>query len=71
MLQAIRNHPRTRDLAVVVLTCSQQDNALNACAALGVNNYVVKPLSFEQLIALARQMGLYWMLLKRPSLPLP
>lgn len=69
VLQSIRNHPRTRDLAVVALTTSAEDIDLNACYALGINSHVVKPLDFESLIRVIRRVGLYWMLLKRPLLP--
>lgn len=69
VLQQIRNHPRTRDLAVVILTSSSEDDQLNACYALGINSYIVKPLDFERLICVMRRVGLYWMLLKSPLPP--
>lgn len=71
VLQALRNHPRTRNLVVVVMTASLEDSDLNACYDLGVNSYVVKPLDFQQFINLARQVGLYWMLINEPPLPPP
>ncbi|PIG91170.1 response regulator [Gloeocapsopsis sp. IPPAS B-1203] len=69
VLQAIRAHPRTRDIAVVVLASSQDDKDLNACYALGVNQCVTKPLGFEKFISIVRQIGLCWVLLKKPLLP--
>lgn len=71
VLQTIRNHSHTRDLDVVVLTASSEENDLNACYALGVNSYIVKPLDFERFITVSRRVGLYWMLLKRQPLPQP
>ena len=71
VLRQIRNHPRTRDLTVVILTSTSEDNDLNACYALGINSYVVKPLDFERLIYVMRRVGLYWMLLKTPLPPPP
>ncbi|MBW4656004.1 MAG: response regulator [Kaiparowitsia implicata GSE-PSE-MK54-09C] len=68
VLHAIRNHPRTRQLVVVVMTSSQEDQDLNACYGLGVNSYVVKPLEAQQFAAVAQQVGLYWMTLNRPPL---
>ena len=61
--------PRTRDIAVVVLASSQDDKDLNACYALGVNQCVTKPLGFEKFISIVRQIGLCWVLLKKPLLP--
>ena len=69
VLQQIRNHPRTRDLVVVILTTSSEDNQLNACYALGIDSYIVKPFDFEKLICVMRRVGLYWMLLKSPLPP--
>ncbi len=68
VLHAIRNHPRTRQLVVVVMTSSQEDQDLNACYGLGVNSYVVKPLEAQQFATVAQQVGLYWMTLNRPPL---
>lgn len=68
VLQTLRNHPRTQRLVVVVMTSSQEDSDLNTCYDLGVNSYVVKPLNFQQFLAVARDVGLYWMLLNKPPL---
>ncbi|MES1024794.1 response regulator [Gloeocapsa sp. BRSZ] len=68
VLQAIRSHPRTRDLAVVILASSPDDKDLNACYALGVSQCVTKPLDFERFITIVRQVGFYWVLLKKPPL---
>ncbi|MBW4579168.1 MAG: response regulator [Tildeniella nuda ZEHNDER 1965/U140] len=68
VLQTLRNHPRTQRLVVVVMTSSQEDSDLNTCYDLGVNSYVVKPLDFQQFLAVSRDVGLYWMLLNKPPL---
>lgn len=69
VLEAIRSHPRTQNLVVVVMTSSQEDKDLHTCYKLGVNSYVVKPLDFTQFTEVARHMGLYWMMLNKPPLP--
>lgn len=69
VLRTLRSHPRTHNLVVVVMSSSLEDSDLNACYELGVNSYVVKPLDFEQFINVARQVGLYWMLINEPPLP--
>jgi two-component system response regulator len=69
VLEAIRAHPRTHKLVVVVMTSSQEDKDLNTCYELGVNSYIVKPLDFSQFTEVARNMGLYWMMLNKPPLP--
>jgi len=68
VLQTLRNHPRTQRLVVVVMTASEEDSDLNTCYDLGVNSYIVKPLDFQQFLDVARDVGLYWMLLNKPPL---
>lgn len=65
VLERIRNEPRTRDLAVVVMTSSSENQDLKACYQLGVNSYVVKPLGFNQFMDVSRQVGCYWMMLNQ------
>jgi CheY-like chemotaxis protein len=65
VLRAIRQHPHTRQLVVVVMTSSAEDQDLKTCYDLGVNSYIVKPLDFQQFITIARQVGFYWMMLNR------
>lgn len=66
VLETIRQHPRTRQLVVVVMTSSAEDRDLDACYDLGVNSYIVKPLDFQQFVEVARKVGFYWMMLNRP-----
>jgi CheY-like chemotaxis protein len=66
VLETIRQHPRTRQLVVVVMTSSAEDRDLDACYNLGVNSYIVKPLDFQQFVEVSRQVGFYWMMLNQP-----
>ncbi len=68
VLQTIRAHHRTQKIVVVVMTSSSEDADLNTCYDLGISSYVVKPLNFQQFLDVARQIGLYWMLLNKPPL---
>jgi len=65
VLEAIRNHPRTKNLVVVVMTSSSEDRDLEACYQLNVNSYIVKPLDFEQLLKVAQTVGYYWIMLNQ------
>jgi two-component system, response regulator len=69
VLRAIRVDPRTRRLPVVVLTSSDEAEDVQRCYDLGCNSYVRKPVSFEELVEAARQLGLYWLVLNRPAPP--
>lgn len=61
VLEAIRNHPRTRQLVVVVMTASNEYHDITACYRLGVNSYVLKPQDSQQFQDLCRRVGAYWM----------
>ncbi len=63
VLDAIRAHPRTHLLPVVVLTSSAQERDRLKTYKLGANSYIVKPVDFEQFMEAARQIGMYWLML--------
>ena len=56
----LRGVPDVRRLPVVVLTSSAQSPDINRAYDAGANSYLVKPVAFENLLALVRTLGLYW-----------
>ncbi|MEM0979346.1 MAG: response regulator [Cyanobacteria bacterium P01_H01_bin.58] len=66
VLRAIRRHPATQTLPVVIMSSSSEETDLRACYNLGVNSYVVKPLDFQQFLASVKQVGNYWMTVNSP-----
>jgi two-component system response regulator len=66
VLQRVKSDPRTRAVPVVVLTSSREERDIVESYQLGVNSYIVKPVSFEQFSEAVRQLGLYWLLLNQP-----
>jgi two-component system response regulator len=71
VLERIRSDPRTRDLPVVVLTSSDEEEDRHRSYALHVNSYVRKPVDFDRFQAAVRQLGLYWTVLNEPPPALP
>ncbi|MEI8233198.1 MAG: response regulator [Verrucomicrobiota bacterium] len=65
VLRRIKTDPRTQMIPVVVLTSSQQERDVVESYRLGVNSYLVKPVDFERFMEMARQLGLYWLLLNK------
>ena len=61
VLQAVRQHPRTCHLPVVILTSSKEERDLVSSYRFGANSYVRKPVSFHDFIEAARGLGLYWL----------
>jgi CheY-like chemotaxis protein len=48
---------------VVVLTSSANSADVNRAYELGANTYLIKPVKFDDLVELVKQLGLYWMML--------
>jgi two-component system response regulator len=69
VLRRIREDPRTRLLPVVILSSSDEDLDRIQSYSLGANSYVRKPVDFEQFLKAAAQLGLYWLVLNEPPLP--
>ena len=63
VLRRIRADERTQHLPVVVLTSSTHEQDLIESYQLGCNSYVRKPVDFDQFIAAAQQLKLYWLVL--------
>jgi two-component system, response regulator len=61
VLRAIRQNEATRRIPVVIMTSSQEEADVSQSYELGVNSYVVKPIEFEALAAVARNAGFYWL----------
>jgi CheY-like chemotaxis protein len=66
VLRAIKANEETRRIPVVVMTSSQEETDIAASYDLGANSYVVKPIEFEALAAVARNAGFYWLAINRP-----
>ena len=63
VLEQLRNTEHTRNVPVVVLTSSSQEQDMMRSYDLGANSYVRKPVDFEEFLEAARQLGLYWLVL--------
>ncbi len=67
VLQRLRQDTRLRNVPVVILTSSSQDEDVIAAYLHGANSYVRKPVLFEPFMAAVKQLGLYWVLLNQPA----
>jgi len=66
VLRRIRAEEQLKLLPVIVLTSSRQDRDIIDAYALGVNAYVVKPVSFDHLADVVSQTGLFWAVINEP-----
>jgi CheY-like chemotaxis protein len=67
VLRRIKADPRTRNIPVVVLTASERNRDIEESRRLGVESYIVKPVSFRNLSEVTPQLRLCWALLKKSA----
>jgi CheY-like chemotaxis protein len=72
VLQELKSDPELRTLPVVVLTTSKDDEDVYRSYDLGVNSYVVKPVTFEALVDTLQTLEKYWFeIVELPPQPHP
>jgi CheY-like chemotaxis protein len=59
-LQEIKADPRLRSIPVVVLTTSKAEEDILRAYDLGVNSFILKPVTFESLVEITRTLSKYW-----------
>ena len=68
-LREIKTHPQLRQIPVVVLTTSQAEEDIFRTYDLGVNSFITKPVSFDNLVKVMKTIGHYWFdIVELPSL---
>jgi CheY-like chemotaxis protein len=59
-LAEIKADPGLRQIPVVVMTTSSQDEDISRSYDLGASSFVTKPIRFELLVEMMRTIGRYW-----------
>jgi len=65
VLQKLKSHPKYKIIPVVILTTSSESSDLQTAYQLGVNSYIVKPVSFEKFLDVVDHIDLYWRLINK------
>ncbi len=63
--RTIKGDERTKHIPIVIMTSSNEESDIAETYRLGANSYIVKPLDFDSLAAVARQAGYYWLAVNR------
>lgn len=59
-LKEIKNHENLRDIPVVVFTTSKAEEDVYRSYQLGVNSFITKPVTFNNLLEVMTSLGRYW-----------
>lgn len=59
-LDEIKNDPDLRRIPVVVLTTSKSEEDILKSYDLGVSSFITKPVKFDDLVEVTREIGRYW-----------
>ncbi|HEY2946695.1 MAG TPA: response regulator [Vicinamibacteria bacterium] len=60
VLRQVKQDDALRQMPVVMLTSSREENDLVQSYELGVNAYVVKPVEFSRFVQAVRELGVFW-----------
>ncbi len=59
-LKEIRQDPALRRIPIVVLTTSKAEEDILRTYELGVNSFIIKPVTFESLVDIVKTIAKYW-----------
>jgi CheY-like chemotaxis protein len=59
-LRLLKSDPLLRRIPVVVLTTSKAEEDVFKTYDLGVNSFICKPVKFEDLVQITKEIGIYW-----------
>jgi two-component system response regulator len=60
-LRLIRGNPATRQVPIVVMSCSGEPQDIEASYRLGANSYIRKPVDFDTFMTTVDLLGRYWL----------
>jgi len=61
VLKRVRAHVQTKDLPVVILTSSRQNEDVTRGYEFGANAYVRKPVDYGEFVEAAKTLGVFWL----------
>ena len=64
VLRKIKADKRTQRIPVIIVTASSRDRDIAECRRLGAENYIIKPVGFQNFSEVTPRLSLAWMLVK-------
>jgi CheY-like chemotaxis protein len=66
VLRQVKADETLRQVPIVMLTSSREEQDLVESYRLGANGYVVKPVDFERFAEAVKQLGMFWAVVNEP-----
>ena len=60
VLKEIKDHPVYKIIPVIIFTTTKNEMEVRRCYELGANSYIVKPVSFDGLLNIIREIKNFW-----------
>lgn len=60
VLRKLKQHEKFRSIPVIILTTSKAEEDIARSYGMGVNSFIIKPVSFENLVEMVRAVTDYW-----------
>jgi len=67
VLAEVKADPELHKIPVIMITTTDDPREVAKCHALGCNNYIVKPLNYENFTNAVRQLGLFLAVVEVPN----
>ena len=64
VLRRVKGDPRLKTLPIIMLTTTDDPKEVSRCYELGCNNYITKPVEFEDFAEAIKRLGLFIMVVK-------
>ena len=68
VLAQVKADPELRKIPVIMVTTTDDSREVEKCHALGCNNYIVKPIDYENFMNAVRQLGLFLTVVEVPKI---
>jgi len=66
VLRKVKSDEHTKTIPVVILTSSADQRDIIESYQIGVNSYIIKPVSFDEFANTVSKIAIYWLLLNLP-----
>lgn len=68
VLRKVKSDPDLRAIPIVMLTTTQNAEEVNLALQLGANDYIVKPVVWEDFVRKIKEVGKYWVFVSNTNL---